>query len=97
MLLVGARFLHLTGPIDDPHSWRQCDTAHYSLDFFRNGIDLLRPGPVTSAERLKEIAQLIMRKKPEGATTPWWTYLTSHRRRDGLRERPARGQGGWPR
>jgi hypothetical protein len=31
-------------------------------------------GPVTSAERLKEMAQLIMRKKPEGATTPWWTY-----------------------
>jgi hypothetical protein len=31
-------------------------------------------GPVTPAERLKEIAQLIMRKKPEGATTPWWTY-----------------------
>jgi hypothetical protein len=31
-------------------------------------------GPVTSAERLKEIAQFIARKKPEGATTPWWTY-----------------------
>jgi hypothetical protein len=31
-------------------------------------------GPVSSAERLKEIAQFIARKKPEGATTPWWTY-----------------------
>jgi hypothetical protein len=31
-------------------------------------------GPVTPAERLKEIAQFIARKKPEGATTPWWTY-----------------------
>jgi hypothetical protein len=29
---------------------------------------------VTPAERLKEIAQFIARKKPEGATTPWWTY-----------------------
>jgi hypothetical protein len=31
-------------------------------------------GPVTPAERLKEIAQFIARRKPEGATTPWWTY-----------------------
>jgi len=31
-------------------------------------------GPVTPAERLKEIAQFIARKKPEGTTTPWWTY-----------------------
>ncbi len=31
-------------------------------------------GPVSPAERLKEIAQFIARKKPEGATTPWWTY-----------------------
>ena len=31
-------------------------------------------GPVSSAERLKEMAQLIQRKKPEGATTPWWEY-----------------------
>jgi len=29
-------------------------------------------GPVTQAERLKEIAQFVARKKPEGATTPWW-------------------------
>jgi hypothetical protein len=31
-------------------------------------------GPVTPADRLKEMAQHVMRKKPEGATTPWWTY-----------------------
>ena len=31
-------------------------------------------GPVTQAERLKEIAQYILRKKPKGATTPWWRY-----------------------
>jgi hypothetical protein len=41
--LLALRFPHLTGPLDDPHSWRQCDTAHYSLDFFRRGIDLLHP------------------------------------------------------
>jgi hypothetical protein len=31
-------------------------------------------GPVTPAERLKEMAQLIQRKKPEGANTGWWEY-----------------------
>jgi hypothetical protein len=29
---------------------------------------------VAPAERLKEIAQFIQRKRPEGATTSWWTY-----------------------
>jgi hypothetical protein len=31
-------------------------------------------GPVSPAERLKEIAQFIQRKRPEGATTSWWAY-----------------------
>ena len=31
-------------------------------------------GPVTTAERLKEMAQHVVRHKPEGATTPWWRY-----------------------
>jgi hypothetical protein len=31
-------------------------------------------GPVTPAERLEEMAQYLLRKKPEGTTTPWWTY-----------------------
>lgn len=31
-------------------------------------------GPATAAERLKEMATLVMRKKPDGATTPWWRY-----------------------
>lgn len=43
LALVALRVPHLFGPLDDPHSWRQCDTAHYSLDFYRNGIDLLHP------------------------------------------------------
>lgn len=43
VLLIAIRGLHLGGPIDDPHSWRQCDTAHISLDFARRGIDLLHP------------------------------------------------------
>ncbi len=42
-LLLATRAGHLTGPVDEPHSWRQCDTAFYALDFHREGIDLFHP------------------------------------------------------
>jgi 4-amino-4-deoxy-L-arabinose transferase-like glycosyltransferase len=42
-LLLATRAGHLTGPVDEPHSWRQCDTAYYALDFHREGIDLFHP------------------------------------------------------
>ena len=35
------RFLH--GPLDDPHSWRQCDSVFYSLDLWKRGLDVLHP------------------------------------------------------
>lgn len=41
--LVGLRFLHLGPWIDDPHTWRQVDTAQYIWDFYQNGIDLFHP------------------------------------------------------
>lgn len=41
--LLVPRLFHLIGPIDDPHSWRQCDTIFYSLDLFRRGFDVLHP------------------------------------------------------
>lgn len=44
VLLVGQRFFHLGPYIEDPHSWRQSDTAHYIWDFYQNGVDLLHPG-----------------------------------------------------
>ncbi len=31
-------------------------------------------GPATQAERLREMATHGLRRKPAGATTPWWTY-----------------------
>lgn len=43
LLLIGQRFLHFSPYIEDPHSWRQSDTAHYIWDFYQNGIDLLHP------------------------------------------------------
>jgi hypothetical protein len=46
LLLIASlalRLPHLAGPIDEPHSWRQSDTANYALDLYRDGFDLLRP------------------------------------------------------
>lgn len=37
------RFLHFGSAIDEPHSWRQADTAHYIWDYYQNDIDLLEP------------------------------------------------------
>lgn len=43
LLLIAMRFLHLGEAIDDPHSWRQTETAQYIRAFQEEGIDLLRP------------------------------------------------------
>jgi 4-amino-4-deoxy-L-arabinose transferase-like glycosyltransferase len=40
---VALRLPHLTGPIDEPHAWRQAETAQYARSFHENGIDLLHP------------------------------------------------------
>ncbi len=37
------RMPHLGEAIDEPHSWRQCDTAQYIHAFSKDGIDLLHP------------------------------------------------------
>ncbi|HXT28984.1 MAG TPA: hypothetical protein VN716_06890 [Vicinamibacterales bacterium] len=31
-------------------------------------------GPGTSADRIREMAEYGLRKKPAGTTTPWWKY-----------------------
>ena len=31
-------------------------------------------GPVSQPVRLLEIAQHLLRHKPDGVTTPWWKY-----------------------
>lgn len=41
--LIALRFLHFGERIDDPHSWRQADTANYIWDYYKHGIDLLAP------------------------------------------------------
>jgi hypothetical protein len=41
--LVALRLPYLHGPLTDPHAWRQCDTVHTALDFYRRGFDLMHP------------------------------------------------------
>jgi Dolichyl-phosphate-mannose-protein mannosyltransferase len=43
LVLLATRVPHLRGPLTDPHSWRQCDTVHFALDFYRRGFDLMHP------------------------------------------------------
>ncbi|MEI6767014.1 MAG: HAD-IB family hydrolase [Bacteroidota bacterium] len=40
---IALRFFHFGEAIDDPHGWRQCDTANYIRDFYRNGVDFFHP------------------------------------------------------
>ncbi len=42
VLALVLRGPHLRGPLDDPHSWRQCDTSEITRGFVRGGIDLLQ-------------------------------------------------------
>ncbi|MCB0686319.1 MAG: glycosyltransferase family 39 protein, partial [Saprospiraceae bacterium] len=42
-LLIAIRFLHFGKQIDQPHDWRQCDTAYYIDDFYKKGVDLFYP------------------------------------------------------
>lgn len=45
-LIIGSiilRFFHLEGELDNPHTWRQSDTANYIWDYYQNGVDLAKP------------------------------------------------------
>lgn len=43
VLALVLRLPHMRGPLDDPHSWRQCDTHEITRGFVRDGIDVLHP------------------------------------------------------
>lgn len=42
-LLLAQRLAHFGPELDEPHLWRQSDTAHYAQDLFERGFDLLHP------------------------------------------------------
>ncbi len=57
-------------------AWMKTTTDPHYPGFFMYGDR--KPhcwsGPVTTAERLREMAMHGLRHKPEGTTTPWWKY-----------------------
>jgi len=57
-------------------AWMETTTDPHDPGFFMYGDR--KPhcwsGPVSTAERLKEMAMHGLRNKPEGTTTPWWEY-----------------------
>jgi hypothetical protein len=67
---------YLNNSTRELEKWMKTTTNPHYEGFFMYGNN--KPhcwsGPVSSSERLKEIAQFIQRKRPEGATTSWWTY-----------------------
>jgi len=67
---------YLNNSTRELEKWMKTTTNPHYEGFFMYGEN--KPhcwsGPVSPAERLKEIAQFIQRRRPEGATTSWWTY-----------------------
>ena len=67
---------YLNNSTKELEKWMKTTTNPHYEGFFMYGDN--KPhcwsGPVSPAERLKEMAQFIQRKRPEGATTSWWTY-----------------------
>jgi hypothetical protein len=60
----------------DLENWmKTTENPHYEGFFlYGDGKGHCWQGPETPAERLKQMAAHIARRKPEGMTTPWWRY-----------------------
>jgi hypothetical protein len=67
---------YLNNSTKELEQWMKKTTNPHYEGFFMygDGKPHCWSGPVSPAERLKEIAQFVQRKRPGGATTPWWTY-----------------------
>ena len=66
----------LERPVREMEAWmKTTEDPHYE-GFFMYGDQ--KPhcwsGPGTSADRIREMAEYGLRKKPAGTTTPWWKY-----------------------
>jgi hypothetical protein len=67
---------YLNYPVQELEAWmRTTSDPHYPGFFMygRNRGHCYR-GPVTTAERLREMAQHVMRHQPGVLDTPWWSY-----------------------
>ena len=67
---------HLDRATRELQAWMQTTRdPHYAGYFlYGDGKGHCWSGPVTQAQRLREMAMYGMRRMPAGTTTPWWTY-----------------------
>jgi len=67
---------YLNNSTKELEAWmKTTENPHYEGFFmYGNNKPHCWSGPVSSWDRLKEMAQFIQRKRPEGATTAWWNY-----------------------
>jgi len=67
---------YLDNAVRDLEKWmKTTQNPHYEAYFlYGDQKPHCWSGPGTQIDRLKEMAQHIMRKKPEGANTGWWKY-----------------------
>ncbi len=67
---------YLDYAVREMEAWmRTTANPHYRGFFmYGDGRGHCFSGPVSTAERIREIGQYMLRKKPQGTTTPWWRY-----------------------
>jgi hypothetical protein len=67
---------YLNNAVRQLQAWmKKTANPHYEGFFmYGDGKGHCWSGPVSAAERLKEMAQFVMAMKPDGVTTPWWQY-----------------------
>jgi hypothetical protein len=67
---------YLNNSTKELQAWmKTTENPHYEGFFmYGDGKPHCWSGPGPSSDRLKEMAQLMLRKRPEGTTTPWWDY-----------------------
>ncbi len=67
---------YLNNSTRELEKWMKTSTKPHSEGYFLygDGKPHCWSGPTTQADRLKGMAEFILHNKPEGATTPWWTY-----------------------
>jgi len=67
---------YLNYPVEEMEAWMKTTRDPHYPGFFMygRGRGHCYSGPVTTAQRLIEMAQHIMRQQPEVLDTPWWDY-----------------------
>ena len=67
---------YLNFPVMEMEAWMKTSRDPHYAGFFMygRGRGHCYSGPVTTAERLVEMAQYLMLQQPPVLDTPWWSY-----------------------